>query len=88
MIMVPDGAAHRAWVADYKTRGPALTQYAAYVRGFNEGAACALETYLLAVPVVPEVPTVEVVRELFCQQVQRRSIAARLARLKKMFGAS
>ena len=68
MILTSNGAAHRAWVADYKTRGPELTQYAAYVRGFNEGAAHALEEYM---KVVPQIPTIDAVRAAF-QATDRR----------------
>lgn len=82
MIMVPSGAAHRAWVADYKLRGPALTQYAAYCRGFNEGAASAIEAYLKVSPEVPKVPTVDTVRAAFCEQVNWRP----LDRVKKFLG--
>jgi uncharacterized protein (DUF1810 family) len=67
MMFTPREAAHRAWVAVYKARGPAATHYAEFIRGFNEGAAYVMEQSL-----GPKVPTIDEVRELFCDQVKRR----------------
>jgi hypothetical protein len=73
MIMTPAGLAHKAWVAHYKAKGPFLTQYGAFIKGFNEGAALAMEKHLDEAlgpkpeATVPAVPTVDAVRQHFCE---------------------
>lgn len=63
MILTSKDAAHKAWSRDYTTKGPALNHYQSFMRGFNEGAAHALEQHLM----VPKVPTIDTIRKVFCQ---------------------
>jgi hypothetical protein len=80
-------AAHQAWVKVYRTRGPAITHYAEFIRGFNEGVVASLEQYLAVHPierVVPKVPTIDTLRLMF--EAQDRDELTRFQHLKKFLG--
>ena len=78
MILTADQAAHNSWISTCLKQGIPRSDYKAFCRGFNEGAAHALEAYLKVAPVVPIVPTVDTVRALFCEQVKSRWSRERL----------
>lgn len=88
VILHADQAAHNSWVDTCLAQGIPRSDYKAFCRGFNEGAAHALSEYLKVAPVVPAVPTVASVRAKFCE-LDREDQARwyRMAALKKLFGS-